>query len=107
METRVQRNNSTVMQVRKQWTDEYRSTRKTGIGQWKVTSARVNPHLHRMAVNDRTTSSRQLVYCYSCTNNRLRQFVDVCCTVDSVQGCPFIQDPPHCKPSTAASAMGS
>ncbi|GFX79006.1 retrotransposable element Tf2 protein type 1 [Trichonephila clavipes] len=57
---RVQRNSSTVMRVWKQWTDEHRTNRKTGSGQRKVTSACNDRHLLHMAVNDRTTSSRQL-----------------------------------------------
>ncbi|PRD30897.1 UNVERIFIED_CONTAM: hypothetical protein NCL1_25013 [Trichonephila clavipes] len=48
------------MRVWKQRTDKHRTTRKTGSGQWKVTSARYDRHLLRMAVNDRTASSRQL-----------------------------------------------
>ncbi|GFS77769.1 endothelin-converting enzyme homolog [Trichonephila clavipes] len=42
------------------WTDEHRTTRKTDSGRRKVTSALNDRHLHRMAMNDRTTSSRQL-----------------------------------------------
>ncbi|GFX51636.1 uncharacterized protein TNCV_5013391 [Trichonephila clavipes] len=57
---RVQRNSSTVMQVWKQWTDEYRTTRNTGSGRRKVTSTGDYRHLLRMVVNDRATSSRQL-----------------------------------------------
>ncbi|GFV24587.1 uncharacterized protein TNCV_1914491 [Trichonephila clavipes] len=39
----------------------HRKTRKTGSGRWKVTSVFViDQHVLRMAVNDRTTSSRQL-----------------------------------------------
>ncbi|GFV69639.1 uncharacterized protein TNCV_4507541 [Trichonephila clavipes] len=56
----VQRNSSTVSRVWKQWTDEHRTTKKTGSRQLKVTSARNNRHLLRLAVNDRTASSRQL-----------------------------------------------
>ncbi|GFY25068.1 transposable element Tcb2 transposase [Trichonephila clavipes] len=59
MEARVKRNSSTVMRVWKQWTDEHRTTRKTGSGRRKVTSVR-DDHLLRKAVNDRTASSRQL-----------------------------------------------
>ncbi|GFX06071.1 transposable element Tc1 transposase [Trichonephila clavipes] len=51
---------STVTGVWKQWTDELRTTRKTGRGRRKVTSVRDDRHLLRMAVNDRTASSRQL-----------------------------------------------
>ncbi|GFW77059.1 transposable element Tcb2 transposase [Trichonephila clavipes] len=48
------------MRVWKQWTDEHRTTRKAVSVQRKVTSVRDNRHLLRMAVNDRTASSRQL-----------------------------------------------
>ncbi|GFW05256.1 hypothetical protein TNCV_3357751 [Trichonephila clavipes] len=44
------------MRVWKQWTDEHRTTRKTGSGRRKVTSARDDRHLLRMVVNDRKTS---------------------------------------------------
>ncbi|GFW75742.1 transposable element Tc1 transposase [Trichonephila clavipes] len=54
---RVQRNSSTVMRVWKQGTDEHWTTRKTGSGRRKVTSARDDRHL---AMNDFTASSRQL-----------------------------------------------
>ncbi|GFW15213.1 transposable element Tc3 transposase [Trichonephila clavipes] len=47
-------------EVWKQWTDEYQTTRKTGSGRRKVTSARDDRHLLRMAMNDYTASSRQL-----------------------------------------------
>ncbi|GFV27479.1 transposable element Tcb2 transposase [Trichonephila clavipes] len=56
----MQRNSFTVMRVWKQWTDEHRTTRKTGSGRWKVTSARDDRHLLRMTGNDRAASSRQL-----------------------------------------------
>ncbi|GFX62330.1 transposable element Tcb1 transposase [Trichonephila clavipes] len=61
----VQRNSSTVMRVWKQWSDEHQTTRKTGNGRRKVTSARDDRHLLRMAVNDSTASSRQLAACWS------------------------------------------
>ncbi|GFU39773.1 transposable element Tcb2 transposase [Trichonephila clavipes] len=48
-----------VMRVWKQWTDEHRTTRKTGRGRRMVTSTRDDRHLLHMAVNDRTASSRQ------------------------------------------------
>ncbi|GFX66069.1 hypothetical protein TNCV_4102091 [Trichonephila clavipes] len=64
-----------------------------------------------MAVNDRTASSRQLVgstlvYCYICTNVG---FVNSSTSATPWIACKgtFIQDPPHGKPSTAASAIGS
>ncbi|GFT71632.1 transposable element Tc1 transposase [Trichonephila clavipes] len=49
---RVQRNSSTVMRVWKQWTDEHRTTRKTGGGRRKVTSARDDRHLLHVVGND-------------------------------------------------------
>ncbi|GFT33568.1 transposable element Tc1 transposase [Trichonephila clavipes] len=55
-----QRNSSTVVRVGKQWIDEHRTARKVGSGRWKVTSMSDDRHLLRMAVNDRTASSRQL-----------------------------------------------
>ncbi|GFT22082.1 transposable element Tcb2 transposase [Trichonephila clavipes] len=48
------------MRIWKQWTDEHRTTRKTSNGRPKVTSAHDDRHLHRMAMNDRTSSSRKL-----------------------------------------------
>ena len=48
------------MWVWKHWSDEHRATLKTGNGGRKVIWARDNSNLFRMAVNDRTTSSRQL-----------------------------------------------
>ncbi|PRD36641.1 UNVERIFIED_CONTAM: hypothetical protein NCL1_08022 [Trichonephila clavipes] len=48
------------MRVWKQWTDEPRTTRETGSGRRKVSSARDDRHLLRIAVNDRTAFSRQL-----------------------------------------------
>ncbi|GFU68061.1 transposable element Tcb2 transposase [Trichonephila clavipes] len=65
------------MRVWKKWTDEHQTTRKTGSGRRKVTSARDGRHLLRMAMNDCTASSRQLVYCCRCT---YAVFIDVCCT---------------------------
>ncbi|GFX92847.1 transposable element Tcb2 transposase [Trichonephila clavipes] len=47
------------MRVWKQCTEEHRTTRKTGSGRRKVTSAGDDRHLLRMAVNYRTASSRQ------------------------------------------------
>ena len=57
---RVQRNSSTVMRVWKQWTDEGRTTRKSGSGSLNVASTRDYRHLVRMVRTDRTDSSRQL-----------------------------------------------
>ncbi|GFW69229.1 transposable element Tc1 transposase [Trichonephila clavipes] len=58
---RVQRNSSTVNRVWKQWADEHRATRKTASERRKVTSERDDRHLFRMALNDCTASSCQLV----------------------------------------------
>ena len=60
MTARVQRNSSTVIRVQKQCTDEHQTTQKPGSGRRKVMSTRDNRHLLRMAVNDRTASSRKL-----------------------------------------------
>ncbi|GFS81963.1 transposable element Tc1 transposase [Trichonephila clavipes] len=57
---RVQRNNSTMMRVWKQWINERRTTRKTSSGRRKVTSIRDDQHLLHRVVNDCTASSRQL-----------------------------------------------
>ncbi|GFU42750.1 transposable element Tc1 transposase [Trichonephila clavipes] len=76
---RVQRNSSTGMRVWKQRTDEHRTTRKTGRGRWKVTSAHKDRHLLRMAVNDCTASSRQLAARWStATGYPSRQTIDGC-----------------------------
>ncbi|GFV97644.1 transposable element Tc1 transposase [Trichonephila clavipes] len=57
---RVQRNSSTLMRVLKQWMDEGRTARKSVSGPRKVTSAREDRRLVRMAQTDRTAFSRQL-----------------------------------------------
>ncbi|GFW01231.1 uncharacterized protein TNCV_4514301 [Trichonephila clavipes] len=79
---------------------------KTGSGR-KVTSARDDRHLLRMAVNGCTVSSRQLAALWPTTTG-------VLVLTSSPSAAPwiackgaFIQDPPHGKPLTAASAMGS
>ncbi|GFU28678.1 uncharacterized protein TNCV_468711 [Trichonephila clavipes] len=48
------------MPVGKQWTDEHRTTLKTGSGRWKMKSAHDDRRLLRMTVNDDTASARQL-----------------------------------------------
>ncbi|GFU13757.1 transposable element Tcb2 transposase [Trichonephila clavipes] len=48
------------MQIWKQWTDELRTTRKTGSERRKETSASDDRYLLRMVVNARTASSRLL-----------------------------------------------
>ena len=73
----MQRNSSTVMQVWKQWTDEHRTTRNTDNGRKKVTSAREDRHLHRMAVNDCTVSSRQLGARWSTTTGVLMSILSI------------------------------
>ncbi|GFV72776.1 uncharacterized protein TNCV_1232901 [Trichonephila clavipes] len=76
---RVQRNSTTEMRVWKQWTDEHQTTRKTGSGRRKVTSARDDQHLFRMAMNDRTASSGQLAARWStATGSPSRQTIDGC-----------------------------
>ncbi|GFU19389.1 uncharacterized protein TNCV_3032991 [Trichonephila clavipes] len=88
------------MRVWKQLTDEHRTTRKTGSGRRKVTSARDDRHLLRIAVNDHTTSSRQfaarLVYCYRCNNVR---FVNSLTSAAAWMACKgaFVQHPPQNK----------
>ncbi|GFW42684.1 transposable element Tc1 transposase [Trichonephila clavipes] len=62
---RVQRNSSTVKRVWNQWTGEHRTTRKTGSGRRKVTSAHDDRHLLSMAVYDRTASFRKLAALWS------------------------------------------
>ncbi|GFT75164.1 transposable element Tc1 transposase [Trichonephila clavipes] len=107
---RVQRKSSTVRRVWKQWTKEHRTTRKTGSGRWKVTSACDYQHLLRMAVNDRTTSTRHLAARWSTATGVLM-------SASSIRRrllhrglrarVPLYRIPPHGKSSTAASAMGS
>ncbi|GFU84300.1 transposable element Tcb2 transposase [Trichonephila clavipes] len=91
--------------VWKQWTDEHR----TGSGQPKMTSARDNRHMLRMAVKDRTASSWQLAARWSTATGVLmsasliRQPLlhrGLCVRV------PLYRIPLKAKPSTAASAMG-
>ncbi|GFX77485.1 transposable element Tcb2 transposase [Trichonephila clavipes] len=48
------------MRVWEQWTNEHRTTGKTGSGRRRVTSAHDDRHLLRMRVNDCTANSRQL-----------------------------------------------
>ncbi|GFV09039.1 transposable element Tc1 transposase [Trichonephila clavipes] len=62
---RVQEKSSPVMRVWKRWTDEYRTTRKTGSAQRKVTSVPDDRYLLHMAVNDRRASSKQLAVRWS------------------------------------------
>ncbi|GFX27210.1 transposable element Tcb2 transposase [Trichonephila clavipes] len=59
------------MRVWKQWTDEHRTTRKTGNGRRKVTSVCNDRHLLGIAVNDRTAFSRQLAARWSTTTGVL------------------------------------
>ncbi|GFX69860.1 transposable element Tcb2 transposase [Trichonephila clavipes] len=107
MKRREQRNSSNVIRVRKQWTDEHRTTRKTGSGRRKVTSACDDRHLILMAVNDRTASSRQLAARWSTDTGVLMSASSTSATPWIACNGVFIQDPPHGKPSTVASAMSS
>ena len=56
----MQRNSSTEIRIWKQWTEERRTTRKTDSRRWKGKSKREDQHLFRIAIDDHTTSSRQL-----------------------------------------------
>ncbi|GFT76139.1 transposable element Tcb2 transposase [Trichonephila clavipes] len=97
------------MRVWKQWNDENRTTRSSGSGRRKVTTAHDDRHMLRMAVNDRTASSRQLAARWSTAIGVLMstcQFIDICCNVTGVQACLYTGSP-HGKSSMAASAMGS
>ncbi|GFV32202.1 transposable element Tc1 transposase [Trichonephila clavipes] len=75
---RMQRNSSTVMRVWKQWTDEHQTTRKTGSGRRKVTSARNDRHLLHVAENDHTASPRQLEARWSTATGVLMQVSLIC-----------------------------
>ncbi|GFY02071.1 uncharacterized protein TNCV_5099321 [Trichonephila clavipes] len=68
---RVHWNSSTVIRVWKQWIDEHQTTRRIGSGRWKAVGS-------------------TLVYCYRSTNVG---FVNVCCTLDCVQGCLYTGSP--------------
>lgn len=57
---RVQRNSTTVMRIWKRWTNENRTTRKSGSGPRQVTSMNDDRHLVRMTLTDRRASSRLL-----------------------------------------------
>ncbi|GFX41102.1 transposable element Tcb1 transposase [Trichonephila clavipes] len=77
------------MRVWKQWTDEYQTIRKTGSGRRKVMSARHDRDLLRRVGNDLqlpTGSWKHVGLLLQVYKYRFRQFVDVCCTVDYVQG---------------------
>ncbi|GFV93763.1 uncharacterized protein TNCV_366641 [Trichonephila clavipes] len=80
------------------WTPDLTSTYSVcnwrvfgGIGQrtQAFRSARNDRQLLRIAVNGRTASSRQLAARWSTATGVLHQFVDVCCTMDCVQGCLY------------------
>ncbi|GFY18294.1 uncharacterized protein TNCV_2047001 [Trichonephila clavipes] len=61
-----------------------------------MTSARDDRHLLHMAVNDHTASSRQLAARWSTIIGalmRIRQFIDVYCTVDCMQECLYAGSP--------------
>ncbi|GFU51897.1 uncharacterized protein TNCV_3734061 [Trichonephila clavipes] len=64
-------------------------------------------HLLRMAVNERTASSRQLAARWSTATGVLMLASSTSAAPWIVCKGAFIQDPPHGKPSTAALAMGS
>ncbi|GFT76023.1 uncharacterized protein TNCV_1255331 [Trichonephila clavipes] len=105
----VQWNSFIVMRVSKQWTDEHRTTRKTCSGRRKVTSARDDQQLHRMVgmtVQLPPGSWQHVGHCYRCTNVG---FVNSSTSAAPWNACKgdFIQNPPHGKPSMAASVVGS
>ncbi|GFV14635.1 transposable element Tc1 transposase [Trichonephila clavipes] len=78
-EALVQWKSSSVMRVWKQWTNEHRTTQKPGSERRKVTSARDDRHLIRMAVNDHAASSRLLAARWSTsTGSPSRQSIDGC-----------------------------
>ncbi|GFT29525.1 histone-lysine N-methyltransferase SETMAR [Trichonephila clavipes] len=91
---RMQRNSSTVMRFWKQWTTE----------------GDVNDrHRLRMTVNDYSflqAVDSTLVYSYRCTNVGIVNSLRFAAPLIACK-CAFIQDPPHGKPSTDTSAMGS
>lgn len=62
---RTQCNATTVMRVWKKWTEENQTRRKPGSGARNSTTARDDRHLIRMAVTDRTASSRVLAQRWS------------------------------------------
>ncbi|GFT83678.1 transposable element Tc1 transposase [Trichonephila clavipes] len=108
--TRVQWNSSTVMRVWKQWSDEHRTTRKTGSRRWKVTSARDDRHLLYIAMNESTALPRQLAARW-CTATGILMLASSIRRRLLHHGLrargPLYRIPPHCKTSTAASAISS
>ncbi|GFX11391.1 uncharacterized protein TNCV_2804521 [Trichonephila clavipes] len=84
---RVKRNSSTVMRVWKQWTDKRRTTLKTSSRRRKAVGS-------------------TLVYDYKFTNVSFVNSSTSAAPWIAYKGV-FIQDPPHGKPSTVASVMGS
>ncbi|GFW06040.1 transposable element Tcb2 transposase [Trichonephila clavipes] len=69
------------MRVWKQWTDEHRTTRKTGSGPRKVISARDNRHQLRITVNDHTASSSQSAARWSTATDESRFNFSICGTM--------------------------
>ena len=103
---RLQRNSSTAMRVLKKWNDEHRTTRKTGSGQRKVTSACDDRNLLSLGVNYSIASFSHFLARWSTVTG-------VLISASSIRRClwtgrrgAFIQDPPHGEPSIDASAMG-
>ncbi|GFX66332.1 hypothetical protein TNCV_343061 [Trichonephila clavipes] len=66
---REQRNSSTVMRVCQQWTDEHRTTRKTGSGRWKVTCINVGLSIRQGLLHRRVVRERMLLYRIPLTAN--------------------------------------
>ncbi|GFU72293.1 hypothetical protein TNCV_1136221 [Trichonephila clavipes] len=73
----------------------------------KVTSASVDRHLLRMTVNDGTASSKQLAARWSTSTGVLMSASSTSAAPWIACKSAFIQDLPHGKLPTAASAMGS
>ncbi|GFT62440.1 hypothetical protein TNCV_2899741 [Trichonephila clavipes] len=74
------------MRVCEKWTDEHRTTRKTGIRRWQLAA-------HWSTTTDVLTSASSIRRCLLHRGLRARV--------------PLYRIPPHDKPMTAASAMGS
>ncbi|GFX47139.1 transposable element Tcb2 transposase [Trichonephila clavipes] len=84
------------MRVWKQWTDEHGTNRKTGSGRLKATSMSDDRHLLRMAMNERTSSSRQLAARWSTAKGVLMSASSIrrrLLPVDCLQGCLYTEFP--------------
>ena len=103
----VQKNNSTVMRVWKQWTDERRTTRKSCSGTWRQNATIDTCSAWRwMTVQHPPGSCSKLVYCYRCSNVGFKNSSTSASPWVACKGA-LVQDLPHGKPSTPVSAMDS